>query len=198
MRKNFDRCQRPVWHGVTSQTGEVGGAPSAASRSAMMSSRSSIELPVAPDVVSCSMRVRANRAASRRARARARPASSGALGSRAVSRSSAAVTRFEATAQPPAICSQDVARRSSGSTSRANHASSPSAWESSRRQKCAAFARAAAGSRQRRRSVPRPEATTSTLPFRRPRERPLARLRRPRPPTRTPSPTLSSALAIEE
>ena len=197
MRKNFDRCQRPVWQGVTSQTGEVGGAPSAASRSAMMSSRSSIEVPGVPDVVR-SIRVRASRAASRRARARAAPASSGALGSRAVSRSSAAVTRFEATAQPPAICSQDVARRSSGSTSRANHASSPSAWESSRRQKCAAFARAAAGSRQRRRSVRRPEATTSTLPFRRPRERPLARLRRPRPPTRTPSPTLSSALAIEE
>jgi hypothetical protein len=71
--------------------------------------------------------VRAARTASRSVRARVWPASSGAVASRAVSRSSSADTWLDATVQPPAAWSRDSARRSSGTRTRANHATSSSA-----------------------------------------------------------------------
>jgi hypothetical protein len=51
-----------------------------------------------------------------------RRASSGAAACSAVSRSSTAATRLDPTAQPPATWSKEPARRSSGTSTRANHA----------------------------------------------------------------------------
>jgi len=72
-------------------------------------------------------RLRDARTASRNVRDRPRSASSGAVASSAVGRSSRAETRLDPTAQPPAAWSSDAVRRRSGTSERANHATSPSA-----------------------------------------------------------------------
>jgi hypothetical protein len=99
----------------------------AASSSAATASRSRDIVSGLPDSSSSCRRPRAARTASRRARVRVRAASSGAEASKAVSRSSTAVTRPAATFQPPAACASEPIWRSSGTSTRANHATSSSA-----------------------------------------------------------------------
>ena len=101
--------------------------PRAASSSVATASKSWGSVSAAPDPTSSCMRARDARTASRRVRARVRPASSGAEASSAVSRSSTAETRLDPTAQPPATCSADPGCRSSGMSTRANQATSSSA-----------------------------------------------------------------------
>ena len=103
------------------------GTSSALSSSAATASRSRWRVSTCPAVSRPCSRLRAVRTASRNVRARVRPASSGAVASRAVSRSSSADTWLDPTVQPPAAWSSDSARRSSGTRTRANHPTSSSA-----------------------------------------------------------------------
>ena len=103
------------------------GTSSALSSSAATASRSRWRVSTCPAVSRPCSRLRAVRTASRNVRARVRPASSGAVASRAVSRSSSADTWLDPTVQPPAAWSSDSARCNSGTRTRANHPTSPSA-----------------------------------------------------------------------
>ena len=109
------------------------GTSRALSSSAATASRSCWRVSTCPAVSRSCSRVRAVRTASRNVRARVRPVSSGAVASRAVSRSSIADTWLDPTVQPPAAWSSDSARRSSGTRTRANHPTSPSAASRSAR-----------------------------------------------------------------
>ena len=97
------------------------------SSSAAIASRSRCRASASLAAMRTLRRLRDARTASRNVRARLRPASSGAVASRAVSRSSRVETRPDPTAQPPAAWSSDAARRRSGTSEWANHVTSPSA-----------------------------------------------------------------------
>jgi hypothetical protein len=118
---------------------------SAVSSSPATASRSRGRVSNCPSLMRMFSWLLAVRTASRRLRARVRPASSRAVASSPVSRSSSAETRLDSTIQAPAAWSGDATRRSSGMSERANQAISRSAATKSSCQRLRRRARSRRG-----------------------------------------------------